>query len=48
MKTMMRIRERVDCEDYKQGRCRGNCEGMGHYQCEECRWRKPKYKRKQQ
>ena len=32
----------VDCKDYKKGRSLGYCDGMGHFQCDECRWRKPK------
>lgn len=35
----------VDCRDYKKGRCLGNCDGMGHYQCDVCKWRKPKKER---
>ena len=30
----------VDCRDYKKGRCLGNCDGIGHFQCDECKWRK--------
>lgn len=36
----------VDCKDYKKGRCLGTCDGMGHYKCDECKYRKPKKDRK--
>lgn len=36
---------KVDCRDYEKGRCLGNCDGMGHYQCDVCKWRKPKKER---
>lgn len=35
----------LDCSDFIQGRCTGNCDGMGHYICDVCKYRKPKYKR---
>lgn len=35
----------IDCRDYKKGRCLGNCDGMGHFLCDECKWRKPKKRR---
>ena len=32
---------RLDCSDFKKGANRGNCDGMGHYLCDECKWRNP-------
>lgn len=37
---------RLNCSDFKKGANRGNCDGMGHYLCNECKWRKPKKERK--
>lgn len=42
----MIINNNLDCEDFKKGRSIGPCEGMGHYLCDICKWRLPKYKRK--
>lgn len=33
---------RVDCRDYEKGRSLGRCDGMGHYMCDTCKYRKPK------
>ena len=30
-----------DCDDYEKGTPEGRCDGMGHYLCDECKWRNP-------
>lgn len=37
---------KLDCTDFKKGRCVGDCDGMGHYKCDVCKFRKPKKERK--
>ena len=29
----------LDCEDFERGTPEGSCDGMGHYHCDECKWR---------
>ena len=29
----------LDCDDYEHGTPEGGCDGMGHYLCNECKWR---------
>ncbi len=31
----------LDCEDFERGEASGMCDGMGHYHCDECKWRNP-------
>lgn len=29
----------LDCDDFERGEPEGYCDGMGHYHCDECKWR---------
>lgn len=29
----------LDCDDFERGEPEGSCDGMGHYHCDECKWR---------
>lgn len=35
----------LDCYSFRRGANRGNCDGMGHYLCDECKFRKPANRR---
>lgn len=37
----------IDCADFNYGKALGNCDGMGHYLCDQCKYRKPKKQREQ-
>ena len=31
----------LDCDDFERGEASGMCDGMGHYHCDECKYRNP-------